>query len=196
MIFSSNDNKQTSDRMGDQVSLCPQGDRVLSHLSLYHVSQPQQQSYSDIPPTYEVAVEETNGLWPRSCPCVMDLLTSLFSEGIVRHPLDQKIPPQDHVAVYRAYQSDPSPTLNTNVVAGPSVPNPGIPTMPPARVYHYVNQINGNHITSLLPPDHPEMVCLQRGSHDEETKYGFLGEFCFHPPSPGRTVRLMRVCRL
>ena len=49
--------------------------------------------------------------------------------------------------------------------------------MPQTRVYHYVNPANGNHITSLLPPDHPEMVCLQRGSHIEETKFGFLGEF-------------------
>ena len=56
---------------------------------------------------------------------------------------------------------------------------PGIPAMPQTRVYHYINPANGNHITSLLPPEHPEMVCLQRGSHVEETKYGFLGEFWF-----------------
>ncbi|KAF9644780.1 hypothetical protein BDM02DRAFT_3102326 [Thelephora ganbajun] len=47
--------------------------------------------------------------------------------------------------------------------------------MPQTRVYHYVNPNNGNHITSLLPPDHPEMVCLQQGSHIEETKFGLLG---------------------
>ena len=51
--------------------------------------------------------------------------------------------------------------------------------MPQTRVYHYVNPANGDHITSLLPPDHPEMVCLQQGSHVEETKFGFLGEFLF-----------------
>lgn len=51
--------------------------------------------------------------------------------------------------------------------------------MPQARVYHYHNLANGNHITSLLPPDHPEMVCLQQGSHVEETKFGVLGEPLF-----------------
>lgn len=107
-------------------------------------------------------------------------LTSPFLAGIVRvhpQPLDQKIPPQDPVAVYRSYQSDQSPTPNANIIAGPSVQGAGIPSMPQTRVYHYVNPENGNHITSLLPPDHPEMVCLQRGSHVEETKFGFLGEF-------------------
>ena len=47
--------------------------------------------------------------------------------------------------------------------------------MPQTRVYHYINPANGNHISSLLPPDHPEMVCLQEGSHVEETKFGLLG---------------------
>lgn len=117
-----------------------------------------------------------------------------FLKGIVRvqpKPLDQKIPPQEAVVVYRSYQSDQPPTLS-DVVAGPSVPGPGVPSMPQTRVYHYVNPSNGNHVTSLLPPDHPEMVCMQRGSHVEETKFGLLGEFLFsHTPSPP-TV-LMRI---
>jgi len=104
------------------------------------------------------------------------LLISPFLKGIVRvPPLDQKIPPQDALLVY---QSQQSPTPNASIVAGPSLPSHGIPAMPQTRVYHYVNPANGNHITSLLPPEHPEMVCLQQGSHVEETKYGFLGEFC------------------
>ena len=88
---------------------------------------------------------------------------------VQQHPLDRKIPPQDPVVANQSHQ----PAL----AAGPSVPSSGIPSMPQTRVYHYVNPANGNHITSLLPPDHPEMVCLQRGSHVEETKFGFLGEF-------------------
>lgn len=63
--------------------------------------------------------------------------------------------------------------------------------MPQTRVYHYVNPNNGNHVTSLLPPDHPEMVCLQQGSHVEETKFGFLGEFVYLCLSRG--IVLMRV---
>jgi len=112
-----------------------------------------QQPYADTPPTYEVAVEETNGII-----------------RVQPHPLDQKIPPQDPVVVNHSHQPTPN-----NVAAGPSVPRPAIPSMPQTRVYHYVNPANGNHITSLLPPDHPEMVCLQQGSHVEETKFGFLG---------------------
>jgi len=139
MIFSSYDNKQSSDRMGNQQDDAPQ---------------PQQQQYADIPPTYEVAVEETSGL-VRVQP--------QFS--------DQKIPPQDPVAVYRSYQSH----TPDDIPAGPSVPRSGIPSMPQTRVYHYVNPANGNHFTSLLPPDHPEMVCLQQGSHVKETKFGWVG---------------------
>ena len=96
--------------------------------------------------------------------------------------MDQKIPPQDPVAVYRSYQPNQPPTPTANIVGGPSVPRSGIPSMPQTRVYHYVNPKNGNRVTSLLPPDHPEMVCLQQGSHVEETKFGLFGEFLFPPP--------------
>jgi hypothetical protein len=117
-------------------------------------------------------------MWPcsRRVRAWMALLTLPFLEGVVRvlpQPLDQKIPPQGHVAVYQSHHPHQSQNPNANIIAGPSVP-----TMPQSRVYHYVNPNNGNHITSLLPPDHPEMVCLQQGSHVEETKFGFLGEFC------------------
>ena len=115
----------------------------------------------------------------------------MFLKGIVRvqqQPLDQKIPPQDPVVVYRSFQPNQSPILDTHTIAGPSASGPGIPTMPPTRVYHYVNPTDGNHVTSLLPPDHPEMVCLQQGSHIEETKFGLLGEFNLPlPPSLATT---------
>ncbi|KAF9784321.1 hypothetical protein BJ322DRAFT_1064113 [Thelephora terrestris] len=130
MILSPSNNKQTLNTMGGQRD---------------NVSQ----SYADTPPTYEVAVEENNGI-----------------ARVQRQSRDQKISPQAQEPV-TAYQSYPS---NKHPVAGPSVPS-----MPQTRVYHYVNPNNGNHITSLLPPDHPEMVCLQRGSHVEKTKFGFLG---------------------
>ncbi|KAJ7282914.1 hypothetical protein C8J57DRAFT_1296960 [Mycena rebaudengoi] len=52
--------------------------------------------------------------------------------------------------------------------AGPSfAPNP--------IVYHYTNPMTGEHVASLLPPDHPEMVCLQAGEHVPYTNYGLLG---------------------
>jgi len=145
MIYSSNHNKQSPNNMGGQQD---------------NASQPQQQPYTDIPPTYEVAVEETNGI-----------------VRVQPQSLDQKIPPQDPVFVYQVHQSNLPliPNVDANTVAGPSLPSPGVPSMPQTRVYHYVNPSDGNHITSLLPPDHPEMVCLQRGSHDGETKFGLLG---------------------
>jgi hypothetical protein len=56
--------------------------------------------------------------------------------------------------------------------AGPSfAPNP--------IVYHYTNPMTGEHVASLLPPDHPEMVCLQAGEHVPYTNYGLLGPSSF-----------------
>lgn len=118
-------------------------------------------------------------------------LTLSFLAGVVRgkpQPLDQKIPPQDPLVAYQSYQSGQS-SAPSDFVTGSSVPRLGTPSMPQSRVYHYVNPTDGNHITSLLPPDHPEMVCLQQGSHLETTKFGLLGEFfCF------RTALLFFVC--
>ncbi|KAG9022694.1 hypothetical protein FRB95_014298 [Tulasnella sp. JGI-2019a] len=42
-------------------------------------------------------------------------------------------------------------------------------------VYHYQNPRTGHVITSLLPPDHPEMICLQAGEHIEKSKFGLVG---------------------
>lgn len=62
-------------------------------------------------------------------------------------------------------------------------------------VYHYDNPITGEHVVSLLPPNHPEMICLQvrlryrsvfsaaayipyllqTGEHVPHTSYGLLG---------------------
>ncbi|TFK66541.1 hypothetical protein BDN72DRAFT_823307 [Pluteus cervinus] len=47
--------------------------------------------------------------------------------------------------------------------------------MPATPVYHYTNLATNEQIASLLPPDHPEMICLQTGTHVPETKYGLLG---------------------
>ena len=47
---------------------------------------------------------------------------------------------------------------------------------PSPMVYNYLNPVSGDRIMSLLPPDHPEMICLQTGSHMPYTHYGLLGE--------------------
>ncbi|KAI0769693.1 hypothetical protein BD413DRAFT_613724 [Trametes elegans] len=47
--------------------------------------------------------------------------------------------------------------------------------MPATVVYNYVNAQNGERVVSLLPPDHPQMVCLQQGGHVARSKFGLLG---------------------
>ncbi|KAF5351850.1 hypothetical protein D9756_007722 [Leucocoprinus leucothites] len=72
----------------------------------------------------------------------------------------------------------PSPPLTTPnppvMIAGPSYIPQQLGEYSPT-VYHYVNPQTGEHVTSLLPPNHPEMACLQEGGHITETKYGLLG---------------------
>jgi hypothetical protein len=61
--------------------------------------------------------------------------------------------------------------------AGPASAYNAQPTFTPTpTVYYYNNPVTGDRITSLLPPSHPEMVCLQAGEHVPHTKYGILGE--------------------
>jgi hypothetical protein len=47
-------------------------------------------------------------------------------------------------------------------------------------VYYYQDPLTGQRVASLLPPDHPKMVCLQAGTHVPETRYGCLGASSFH----------------
>jgi hypothetical protein len=42
-------------------------------------------------------------------------------------------------------------------------------------IYHYTDPITGEVISSLLPLDHPEILCLQSGGHIEHTRFGPLG---------------------
>ncbi|KAF8210555.1 hypothetical protein K438DRAFT_1665750 [Mycena galopus ATCC 62051] len=59
---------------------------------------------------------------------------------------------------------------------GPSyIPYAGSSSSPNPVVYHYNNPITGEHVVSLLPPSHPEMICLQAGEHVPHTNYGLLG---------------------
>lgn len=48
---------------------------------------------------------------------------------------------------------------------------------PSPMVYNYINPVSGEQIVSLLPPNHPEMICLQSGSHVPHTRFGLLGEY-------------------
>jgi hypothetical protein len=46
-------------------------------------------------------------------------------------------------------------------------------------VYYYQDPRTGQRVASLLPPDHPQMVCLQTGTHIPDTRYGCLGAWRF-----------------
>lgn len=59
--------------------------------------------------------------------------------------------------------------------AGP--PPSNIPSMPATTVYNYRNEFTGEVVCSLLPPDHPQMICLQHG-HIPRSRFSVLGTFC------------------
>ncbi|KAL5523457.1 hypothetical protein ACEPAG_7630 [Sanghuangporus baumii] len=75
---------------------------------------------------------------------------------------------------------------NLNGAAAFATPKLGPPTpyAPPSaplagpsgsNVYSYQHPVSGHVITTSLPPDHPEMICLQAGEHIRSTRFGFLG---------------------
>lgn len=66
------------------------------------------------------------------------------------------------------------------LATGPSITYGATAPAPQANVYYYQNPRTGLRVASLLPPDHPQMVCLQAGEHVRETRYGFLGALCFY----------------
>ncbi|RDX55020.1 hypothetical protein OH76DRAFT_1397359 [Lentinus brumalis] len=63
------------------------------------------------------------------------------------------------------------PSSSPYQVAGPSLQA----GQPATVVYNYVNPLTGERVVSLLPPDHPQMLCLQQGGHVTTTKFGILG---------------------
>ncbi|KIP08421.1 hypothetical protein PHLGIDRAFT_18938 [Phlebiopsis gigantea 11061_1 CR5-6] len=86
------------------------------------------------------------------------------------HSSGPYVPAGTHPADVKDVKSSLPPMGGTS--AGP--PPPSWPSMPATVVYNYVNPTNGDVVSSLLPPDHPEMVCLQQG-HLPHTRYGILG---------------------
>ncbi|KAK1230484.1 hypothetical protein PQX77_006412 [Marasmius sp. AFHP31] len=84
------------------------------------------------------------------------------------------VPQQDVKKAPITSQQPPVMQAPSYAVAGPSyTPHPT--DAPPTTVYHYTNPLTGDRVASLLPPDHPEMVCLQSGKHVHESSFGILG---------------------
>ncbi|KAH7888896.1 hypothetical protein F5I97DRAFT_764089 [Phlebopus sp. FC_14] len=103
-------------------------------------------SYTDNPPAYEFVAAQGPSADPRASATSDKLPKS-------QSPAEQGTPMSPITTVY-----------------GTSVPMMQQPT-----VYHYHNPATGEHLTSLLPPTHPEMICLQEGAHVTQTKFGILG---------------------
>jgi len=64
-----------------------------------------------------------------------------------------------------------------SLVPGPSSysVHPGTTIGPSPTLYHYRHPVTQEMVVSLLPPDHPDMICLQTGEHDTQTHFGILG---------------------
>ena len=78
-------------------------------------------------------------------------------------------------------QSQPQPQLQPQpsqpMLADLSIPaSYGAVMLPGPPPVHQYRGPNGEILYGLLPPNHPEMICLQQG-HDEKTHYGVLGAF-------------------
>ncbi|KAF8531253.1 hypothetical protein JB92DRAFT_2852666 [Gautieria morchelliformis] len=101
---------------------------------------------NDNPPSYDYATQDSGKATPPHSPV----------KGQIDKPYahNQGVPPPPH-------------TLQ----AGPSY----APRHDPTNVHHYVNPLTGEHVVSVLPPNHPEMVCLQEGRHIKQTRFGLLG---------------------
>ncbi|TFY65729.1 hypothetical protein EVG20_g5348 [Dentipellis fragilis] len=101
------------------------------------------------PPSYESTVDA--GPSSTAMPS-MSPMPTLGGKGSPYHALSMSSQP---VAMY-----------------GATAPSAGVGS---PMVYHYQNPITGDHVASLLPPDHPEMICLQEGAHVRQSRFGLLG---------------------
>ncbi|KAF9467450.1 hypothetical protein BDZ94DRAFT_1185987 [Collybia nuda] len=102
------------------------------------------------PPSYDYAVENVNEVAPPPNP------------KPTPPPLDIKHPPSMESPSPHGYVVGPSHSTQPGFIQSPTV-------------YHYTHPATQEHVVSLLPPDHPEMICLQAGAHVPHTNYGILG---------------------
>jgi hypothetical protein len=125
--------------------------------------------HADQPPSYDAATT-AGGPSPRFADAALPVAgpSTALGAGDKKAPLlganDKKAPA--------------SPPRSPLPLAAPSFPMPmPAPLMSPGgtRVYRYQHPVTGDVITSLLPPDHPQMVCLQEGRHMGSTSFGLIG---------------------
>ncbi|KAG2132568.1 hypothetical protein BD769DRAFT_1666004 [Suillus cothurnatus] len=110
------------------------------------------------------------------------------SNMVIKHSGADNPPSYDYVAAQSSSNEQQQQPFMTDKTANQQVQLPSLPpstvtavhtrTTPLVQeptVYHYQNPLTGERIASLLPPNHPEMICLQEGQHVNETKFGILG---------------------
>ncbi|KAG2135454.1 hypothetical protein DEU56DRAFT_807108 [Suillus clintonianus] len=105
------------------------------------------------------------------------------SNMVIKHSADNP-PAYEYVATQNGSNEQPYQPSTSNGAANPPTMPPNtvtpfharpMPKMQDPTIYHYQNPLTGEQIASLLPPNHPEMICLQQGGHTTETKFGILG---------------------
>lgn len=114
------------------------------------------------PPSYEVATfaPSTCHLPHSPFPHAHTLLDDPKS---TTYPVDQKQQPQPTQPLNIPSDTTPYAAVNIPTTQAGAV-----------TVYHYVHPVTQHRIDSLLPPDHPEMQCLQFG-HVPRTRFGVAG---------------------
>lgn len=119
----------------------------------------------DSPPSYDFATE--SGSTCKSNQFTMPFFHIFFTDSpdTVPKPLIPSSPKAD----------SRQPLIPQGMASGPSYTVQPSYTAPPT-VYNYINPLTGERVVSLLPPSHPEMICLQSGEHIPHTHYGLLGE--------------------
>ncbi|KAF9241878.1 hypothetical protein BU15DRAFT_73216 [Melanogaster broomeanus] len=90
-----------------------------------------------------------------------------------------QVPAEDVQSPVPSDKQQPRPQVQQGPSIAPIMSVHGRPAPAPIMyqptVYHYQNHVTGDHLASLLPPEHPEMLCLQQGGHIPQTKFGILG---------------------
>ncbi|KAF8894362.1 hypothetical protein CPB84DRAFT_1963378 [Gymnopilus junonius] len=115
------------------------------------------------PPSYEFVSSTSSAVLVEGGPSTLDPNTNPTTSN--NKPLNDYKP---LIPSPPSPKADPTqPLLLHHGTAGPS-------NAPAPVVYSYVNPATGERIASLLPPDDPEMVCLQMG-HVPQTQFGLLG---------------------
>ncbi|KAI0630288.1 hypothetical protein C8Q77DRAFT_1063664 [Trametes polyzona] len=118
---------------------------------------------------------------------IVDPSTTLMAKDISQDEQGQPLqaPPSYDAAVgnaYGPYVPESAAKAQDIKVPPPSDPysagqpmSPQMGQMPATTVYNYIDPHTGERVVSLLPPDHPQMVCLQEGGHVARSKFGILG---------------------